>query len=85
MNHDIIDIVICNSILVLYIKYFIVTPQTCQHWPGAGPMLYTKSARCWQNILARHWPGIVCTAARYWPNAGITLYAVTTPLCTRYT
>ena len=34
-------------------------------------MLYTKSARCWQNILARHWPGIVCTAARYWPNTGI--------------
>ena len=61
------------------------SPQTCQHWSGAGPMLYTQSARCWQNILARHWPGIVCTAARYWPNAGITLYAVMTPLCVRYT
>ena len=26
------------------------------------------------------WPGIVCTAAWYWPNAGISLYAVVRPV-----
>ena len=43
-------------------------PITLQYWPDAGPMLYAQSARCWQSILARHWPGTVCIAARHWPR-----------------
>ena len=59
-------------------------PITLQYRPDAGPMLYAQLARCWQSILARHWPGTVCIPARHWPNAGITLYAVTTPVRTGY-
>ena len=90
--------VICRNDAVIrpvFIKrYWLYTgkplPAQCRpinfHYrPDAGPMLYAESARCWQNILVRHWPGTVCIAARYWPNAGITLYAVTTPLSARYT
>ena len=62
-------------------------------YPGWLPLLGGQSvpegSRC--CILNRpdagktFWPGIVCTVAPYWPYAGITLYAVTTPLCARYT
>ena len=48
-------------------------PITLQYRPDAGPMLYAELARCWQSILARHWPSTVCIAARHWPYAGITL------------
>ena len=78
--------VICRNDAVVrpvYIKqYWLYTgktasaqyrPRTLQYRPDAGPMLYAELARCWQSILARHWPGTVCIAARHWSNAGITL------------
>ena len=89
--------VICRNDAVMrpvYMKQYLLStgktaltqyrPITLPYRPDAGPMLYAELARCWQSILAWHWPGTVCIPARHWSNAGITLYAVTTPVLARY-